>query len=380
MNSNNLDLKRNFKNTLRTILHPKKTLRTLERISNKARKTEDNLRECREKAKQQTISNSKHLKEIASENAKRLREQSQESARLLKEQSIDHEKNIKKIYKEKIDLEKKISSLRKTIDVFRGLNRSAFREDAAYQKYHGKTLINIGAGHFHHERWTNLDVSSEHYQSQRKGSYVEYNIIEDENIPFQDGSISLAYTSHTIEHIKDVYVYRMFDEVYRCLEPGGIFRVTCPNADLFYTAAMLGNTDRFFHRSLAWFERKGVPSHTASPLDYVAMAVATALTETPRVIDQNEALSNEISEKFKTLPKAEFLDWLCGNVDFSIDHIACHINWWTIEKVTSALKSAGFSLVRSSVCGGSLAAPMCDTTKFDNTMADESLYVEAYKL
>jgi SAM-dependent methyltransferase len=278
------------------------------------------------------------------------------------------------------DHEKNIASLRKRVDVFRGLNRSAYRDDLAYRAYAGKRLINIGAGHFYHDKWTNLDVSSDHYKSHRKGSYVEYNIITDERIPFEDASVAVAYTSHTIEHIKDHYVFRMFREAYRCLEPGGIFRVTCPNADLFYTAARLNNTDRFFHRALAWFERHGVERLSADPLDYLKMAVATGLTNSPRVRDENEELWNEIKVKFAELPKEQFLDWLCGHVDFSINNIARHINWWTVDKVTAAMKEAGFELVRSSVYGGSLAAPMCDTTLFDNTMPDESLYVEAYKL
>ncbi len=80
------------------------------------------------------------------------------------------------------------------------------------------------------------------------------------------------------------------------------------------------------------------------------------------------------------MEKEDFLNWLTSHVDFSIDHISSHINWWNTAKVTLFLKRAGFEFVRPSAYGGSLAAPMCDITKFDKTMYDESLYVEAYKL
>ncbi|MDW9852697.1 methyltransferase domain-containing protein [Sinorhizobium meliloti] len=363
-------------------VNPFKVLKDIDRASQDARRSADEVQALNNDARK-AIAEARSLTETARRAADEAR-QAAEEVRKLRDEVHNAEKS-KQIAdtpadKSKIEtLEKNITTLRKTIDQFRGLNRSAFREDAAYRSYAGKKLINIGAGHFYHQKWTNLDVSSEHYESHRKGAYVEYNIISDERIPLDDASVAVAYTSHTIEHIKNEYVYRMFREVYRCLEPGGIFRITCPNADLFYTAVLLDNTDRFFHRTLAWFDRHGVPHGTAEPLDYLKMAVATGLTDRPLVRDENRALWEQMKAKFTELPKEAFLDWLCGHVDFSIKNIARHINWWTIDKVSAALQDAGFNLVRSSVYGGSLAAPMCDTTKFDNTMPDESLYVEAYK-
>lgn len=278
------------------------------------------------------------------------------------------------------DYEKENQALRHRIWKLKGLNHSAYREERAYRGFVGKILINIGAGNFVHKYWTNLDVSSEHYDQMRRGRHVEYNIIADERIPFSDGAVTLAYTSHTIEHIKDPYIQRMFNEVYRCLDNGGIFRITCPDADLYYTAFTMGMFDRFFHRKRAWFDKHGMPEDDIEDLDYLRMAFATGLSSTPLLRKDNPDLWREMQEKAKLLSKEGFLNYLSGQVEFSIKHIACHINWWTIEKVTRFLRNAGFEIIRSSSYGGSVAAPMCDINLFDNTVPDESLYVEAYKL
>ncbi|MDX0698187.1 methyltransferase domain-containing protein [Sinorhizobium medicae] len=276
--------------------------------------------------------------------------------------------------------ENEVKSLKHRIWQLKGLNHAAYREDRAYRGFERKTLINIGAGGFYHKRWTNLDVSSEHYDSMRRGTHVEYNIMTDERIPFPDGSVAIAYTSHTIEHIKDEYIQRMFCEVYRCLEAGGIFRITCPDADLYYMAMTMNMFDRFFHRRRAWFEKAGVADSDVSGFDYMKMAFATALSSTPLLRHEKPELWERIQEKFRTAPKDEFLEFLSSQVEFSIPRIACHINWWTAEKVTRFLRNAGFKTVRTSTYGGSLAAPMCDINLFDNTVPDESLYVEAYKV
>lgn len=273
-----------------------------------------------------------------------------------------------------------IAKLKHRIWQLKGLNHSAFREERAYRGFTGKRLINIGAGNFYHKRWTNLDVSSKHYDAMRRGRHVEYNIITHLRIPFPDNSVKLAYTSHTIEHIKDHYIQRMFNEVYRCLERGGIFRITCPDADLFYTAMRLNMFDRFFHRKRAWFDKRAIPEDRLEGLDYLKMAFATGLSNAPLLRDENPALWEEIKQKYQSLPREDFLNYLSGQVEFSIKHIACHINWWTVEKVTRFLRNAGFQEVRPSTYGGSLAAPMCDINLFDNTVPDESIYVEAYKL
>lgn len=48
-------------------------------------------------------------------------------------------------------------------------------------------------------------------------------------LPFRDNSVDVFYSHHVIEHVPDLQFH--FNEMYRCLKPGGIFRVGGPNGD-----------------------------------------------------------------------------------------------------------------------------------------------------
>jgi SAM-dependent methyltransferase len=48
-------------------------------------------------------------------------------------------------------------------------------------------------------------------------------------LPFRDGTISMVYSHHVIEHLEDPFAH--FREVYRILKPGGVFRIGGPNGD-----------------------------------------------------------------------------------------------------------------------------------------------------
>jgi|SRR5208282_832698 len=48
-------------------------------------------------------------------------------------------------------------------------------------------------------------------------------------LPFRTNSITAIYSHHVIEHLTDIEGH--FREVYRCLKPGGVYRVAGPNGD-----------------------------------------------------------------------------------------------------------------------------------------------------
>jgi len=48
-------------------------------------------------------------------------------------------------------------------------------------------------------------------------------------LPFHSNTIDVAYSHHVIEHLPDLD--RHFREVFRCLKPGGVYRVAGPNGD-----------------------------------------------------------------------------------------------------------------------------------------------------
>jgi len=62
-------------------------------------------------------------------------------------------------------------------------------------------------------------------------------------LPFKDATIDFFYSHHVIEHLPDLQQH--FKEMYRCLKPGGKFRVGGPNGD---TAIQ-----KFVEKDSAWF-------------------------------------------------------------------------------------------------------------------------------
>ena len=57
--------------------------------------------------------------------------------------------------------------------------------------------------------------------------------------PFADNTFRAVYTEHMLEHIPVDYVPGLLSEVHRILQPGGMFRVTVPDLDIYvekYTA------------------------------------------------------------------------------------------------------------------------------------------------
>jgi SAM-dependent methyltransferase len=62
-------------------------------------------------------------------------------------------------------------------------------------------------------------------------------------LPFRDRSVDAFYSHHVIEHLPDVDSH--FRDVFRCLKPGGIYRIGVPNAD----AAI----EKFSQNDVTWF-------------------------------------------------------------------------------------------------------------------------------
>jgi len=260
--------------------------------------------------------------------------------------------------------------------------RSGYRYDNdeldAYKSISG-ACINIGAGNFSHSKWTNLDVSSDHYKSVQK-DFVEYNLIEMKPMPFFDNSVALAYCSHTVEHVKDNHVQYMLEETYRVLKIGGVIRITCPNADLFYTAAKLNNWDAFTFRTKHWWIRHGIDLHNVNSMDYLVRAFAPRSNPNKQPLKiSNPSFLQETERRFSEDDQEEFLDWLVDHVEFDVRYVAGHINWWNFNKLKKMLQGVGFSIVYPSTFGASIAAPMRNVQKFDNTVPEESIYVEAVK-
>lgn len=62
-------------------------------------------------------------------------------------------------------------------------------------------------------------------------------------LPFHDSTVDAAYSHHMIEHLPDLE--RHFQDVFRCLKPGAVYRVGGPDGD--------NAMKKFIERDKSWF-------------------------------------------------------------------------------------------------------------------------------
>ena len=270
---------------------------------------------------------------------------------------------------------------------------STYSESEKYKGFENAIMINIGAGCFSHPNCINLDLDSQWYKTNELDkNFKHYNIIERNRIPFENEEVSIVYTSHTIEHVDSESVLHMFKEVNRILKRGGIFRITCPNVDLFYNSALIDDKSIYGWRK-EWFINRQASYREweeISPLDILIREVASI--RSPWIVNEFkfpikekikiDLLLNhaDVIDKFNNKNKEDFLDWLIEPLEFDPEIPGVHMNWWNHAKLNKILTKSGFKHIIPGSFGTSLTSPMRDIRYFDNTNTHSSLYIEALKL
>ena len=227
--------------------------------------------------------------------------------------------------------------------------------------------LNIGAGRWYHPLWHNLDHPFEGYDKSQGTVDFVHDLTAGDPLPIESGQLSAIYTSHTIEHLNDYCTGVLFNECFRCLEPGGYLRITCPDAALAHAAYC--RNDKLF-----WYPHDADLSIEQLLLSSFATSQSGLMPDTTvkKVSDE------EIRQIFDTLPLDEAFNTFCDRV--TLEQIRrypqSHDTWFTHEKVIQMLKAAGFSNVWASSYGQSYCPKMRDLGYFDQTRPDLSLYVE----
>lgn len=251
-----------------------------------------------------------------------------------------------------------------------------------------KTFYNIGAGSFFHPLWTNVDFYSNWYKDNMRNIGIHFDLMSLDVFPIKSNSGNIVYTSHTIEHITDAAADNLFKNVYRILKDDGVFRITCPNVDLFYRAYK--EKDRYFYKGRLQryshkkeMERVNLlkPMKKASSAQLFLWHVACH-TSKLHADGADERFSDEdLNKIFSEMDYEESLDYITSHcsIDLQKKYPGNHINWWNHKKVKRKLKKAGFSKIYDSFYGQSCLPPLRNTSYFDNTHPEFSLYVEAVK-
>lgn len=226
-------------------------------------------------------------------------------------------------------------------------------EDIHNEPYEGGPLkLNIGAGYWALKGWRTLDCykNADFYADLRTMTRLE----------IEDNCIEKAFSSHCIEHVKDEHIEKLFAELHRCMKPGGIFRLSCPDADKAFEAYKNNNVEWF-----DWLKQS-----------HIGEMLLNTIVSYEHLAGGPKASEELVKEKFESLTKDEFIEWCTTLVDESRPYIA-HRNGIHFEKLKKMLEKAGFKNVKRSSYLQS-ADKELQSDIFDR-YEGISLFVECYK-
>lgn len=262
-----------------------------------------------------------------------------------------------------------------------------------YLKYYpdnsikNKFFYNFGAGTFRHVCWKNIDFASEWYSESQVGSdMINYDLFSLNKLPIENDCAELVYTSHTVEHINDEASQNMFNEIYRILKPGGIFRLTTPDIDLYYLAMVNKNKDFYWWKELfsscEVMLRTNIDKYNEySIAQWFLFSFASHVSKISKHDMTYKFNDDEIYKIFDDNEFASALNIFTSvcTVEAQKQYPGYHMNWWNFDKAKRMLADSGFETIYKSGYTQSLSIVMRDAYFFDKQDVNESLYVEAIK-
>jgi predicted SAM-dependent methyltransferase len=227
-----------------------------------------------------------------------------------------------------------------------------------------KVMINIGGGHYFRRHWKVLDFPSKHYNYLGGSIDYAFDLTSEGPFPLSDSTVSFFYSSHTFEHIPQEYCQYIFNEMFRCLKPGGAVRIMLPDFDLAYNAFAKNDIDFFVKYPGASIEEK--------LLNFLASYL------------QDKVPEEKVREDFRSMTKEEFAEYYTQQIprESQRENPGSHINWWNYEKLHSMLKQAGFEEIYRSTLQSSRFPEMQGVGRhngFDSTHPELYFIVEAIK-
>jgi SAM-dependent methyltransferase len=164
---------------------------------------------------------------------------------------------------------------------------------------------------------------------------------------------------------------KMFEEAYRILRPGGFFRVTTPNAPMFWNSFIEDDKSLWLYTFDGHEVFRRLHTIKEALVDYFASQLSIDEEELKRVVadPRSEGTMEEV---------LDFYISLCTDERQRINP-GGHMNWWSAEKLINLMDKVGFNNCYESQYGQSRCPVMRNVTYFDNTHPHISVFVEAQK-
>jgi SAM-dependent methyltransferase len=235
------------------------------------------------------------------------------------------------------------------------------------------TCLNVGSGGQALAGFTNLDVASEHYDRNRRGPFVQFDMRNDA-LPFQNASVDLIYCSHVIEHVEDEHVERFFRESARVLRKDGVLRISCPDASFLFQVSSFPNSYWTWRWPL--IAGIGVDPTQLEQADFLTREVATSRFHESLAEHEIPHRQPILQTTDEATIEAE-LNRMTRGLQWNRRQIGQHINWWSYDKVVRFAGESFRHVVRTPYRGS--VSQFMRTRDFDKTHPQMSLYVDCVR-
>ena len=249
---------------------------------------------------------------------------------------------------------------------------SAIQDRKLYSEYQkGEKFINFGSGAFFHHNWKNYDYpgQSKYYKSLQGEEGIDFYPIDlcddSQRLLIDNQTITLIYSSHTLEHLNYSSADRFLRECYRVLKEDGIIRLALPNTkNDFLICSLLRDQFEDGH-ILKNKYMKDAASHILSYINNIPFEEVASLFD----------VSQYDSSKFYDLVNEKYS--LASSFDSS--NPDRHISYWDYNLLIGIIKKIGFRYCIPCYQGSSFARPFTNISVFDNTEPHISFYVDIIK-
>jgi len=219
--------------------------------------------------------------------------------------------------------------------------------------------LNIGSSRFVRKNWRLLDFYEQDTHYARKvfpEDLLDYNInlVTYPKLPISESQVDLIISAHCLEHVGDKPAQNVFNEAYRILKRGGIFRLVLPDADLIYGA--------YKRNDIEWFRSVDKRNRNEDwPIEkhYFKFLSAYYMGKIDNHVVRKDA---------EVLPKEEFFEKYHKEVIDYSDSVSGHITWFNYDKVERMARAAGFTDIHRSTLQKSISEEM-RAPEFDTGIA-----------
>lgn len=156
-------------------------------------------------------------------------------------------------------------------------------------------LVNVGCGYRPLPGWVNVDIA-------RGYADVVWDIRK--GLPFNDQSCAAIFCEHVIEHLSREDGLNLLREFHRILQPGGVVRISTPDAGRFLKSYVNGD---------GFLNHPGFGDHVSNPLDRINMMMREN-GQHLWVYDEASLIAALSLSGFKEIVRQQFAESLSGEM------------------------------------------------------------------